>query len=171
MPASMLHPRYDPLAGTRPVQPDWSTLSALSMRTPVVLINPPDIAAANAQANAQAAQTAAATAAAAGGIQNQKDDDLVSAMLALQGQSPKQAALERQVKLADAIRNRGASLNTGSVNGAAPNWAGALADVVGAYKSGQMDKASQAGADALAGETRSAAQRYFDALRGASRGA
>jgi hypothetical protein len=163
-----LDPRFDPLALARAgVIPnvDWRQQLAQGA-APVQGVQ--DVAGANAAAQAQAMQSAAAAAAAAaGGIQNQKDDELASAVLALNGQSPRQAALQRQVKMADAMRARGSALNTGSVGGAAPNWAGALANLVGAYKGRQLDEQADASAGALADEQANAARKYFNALRAA----
>src|SRR5262245_29655106 len=124
-----LDPRLDPALAAMPRQVNWNLAQAPGAAALWYAPPAPDLAKENREAAAADAQSAAAAKAAAGGIQNQKDEDLASAVLALQGQSPKQAALMRQVKAADAIRQRGAALNTGSVNGSAPNWAGALAEV------------------------------------------
>ena len=163
--AGMIDPRYDPLAGSRPVQPNWNLAQIPGIAAQWFAPPPPDVAAQNKAAQAADAQTAAAQAAAAaaakGGIQNQKDEEVADAMASRQKLAPEDERIKRQLKTADAIRNYGHSLNTGSVGGAAPNWAGALADVVGAYMGGRQQKAADAAAAELGGKYADIAGQYF----------
>jgi hypothetical protein len=151
MAVSMLDPRFmpDPLAGTRPVQPNWNLAQIPGMAAQWFAPPPPDIAAANRAATTADAEAAAAAKAAAGGIQNQQDEEVVDAMASRYKLAPEDERIQRQFKTADSIRNYGRSLNTGSVNGAAPNWAGALADIAGGYLSSKERKAAEAAAAAL----------------------
>jgi hypothetical protein len=154
----------DPLAGTRAVQPNWNLAQIPGIAAQWFAPPPPDVAAQNQQATAAEAQTAAAQAAARGGIQNQKDEEVADAMEGRYKLAPKAAAIQRQLKTADAIRGYGHSLNTGSTNGGAPNWAGALADVVGGYMGRKERKAAEADAEVLGGQEGSIARKYFDSF-------
>jgi hypothetical protein len=49
----------------------------------------------------------------------------------------------RGMQQANALRNYGAQLNTGSERGGAPNWAGALANVFSNYAANKLDKTGQ----------------------------
>jgi hypothetical protein len=159
---------FDPLAGTRAVQPNWGMLQAppgaMPMQNAWSAPPPPDVAAANQAAQTQqAAQMAsAAQAAAAGGIQNQKDEEAVDAMAQQRYKLPtEKAKIARQFKTADAIRGLGQSLNTGSVNGGAPNWAGGIANVVGAYLGKKQQDQADAAAAALGGTEAGLASQYY----------
>jgi hypothetical protein len=160
--ATTLNPMNDPylqaLQG-RIANVDWTGAPKAPMVGPVQAA--PDVAAAAAQADAIRAQTAAAQAAAAGGIANQKEAEAVDAMASRETLKPKKAAIDRALKQADAIRDYGQSLNTGSVGGAAPNWAGALANVAGAYVGGKKQKQAEADALALGERSSDIAKLYF----------
>lgn len=156
--------QWDPLAGTRPQQVNWGQTpgaTAMPVQNPWSAPAPQDVASANAAAQAQQDQAAAAAKAAAGGIQAQKMDEASDAMANRYRLAPQADAIQRQFQTADAIRNMGAAQNTGSRYGAAPNWAGALANVVGAYKGKQMQDAAQASANALGGQYADIASQYF----------
>lgn len=160
-----IDPRFDPLAGSRPVQPNWNLAQIPGMAAQWFAPPPPDVAAQNRAATAADAQTAAASAAAAkaamGGIQNQKDEEAIDAMASRHKLAPEDARIQRSLKQADAIRNYGHSLNTGSVGGAAPNWAGALADIAGGYLSKKQTKEADAAAATQGEKYAGIAAQYF----------
>jgi hypothetical protein len=160
--------RYDPNFGVPssvPVQPNWNLAQIPGIASQWFAPPPPDVAAQNRAAMAADAQTAAATAAAAaaakGGIQNQKDEEAIDAMASRHKLAPEDERIQRQLKTADALRSYGHSLNTGSVGGAAPNWAGALADIAGGYLSGKERKEAEAAAATQGGKYADIAAQYF----------
>ncbi len=111
---------------------------------------------------AQTAQAAAPQAGAGAGDMG-IDPALVQAVLTLQGQSPQQAAMQRQLARADALRKAGPSMAQGV--GGMPNYLGAIAEGVAAYKANQLDKETAATGETLGTQRQSAARTYFDALR------
>lgn len=158
----MIDPRLDPLAGSRPVQPNWNLAQIPGIASQWFAPPAPDLAKDNREADQAAAATAAAAAAAAkGGIQNQKDEEDIEAMGNRYKLAPKGEAISRQLKTADSLRNYGHSLNTGSVGGGAPNWAGALADAMGGYMAGKERKAADAAALALGDQYSDIAKTHF----------
>ena len=162
-------PQYDPrFAGggfnpTMPVQPNWNLAMAPGAAAQWFAPPPPDVAKQNREAMAADAESAAAAKAAAAGIQNQKDEELTDAMSNRYRLAPEDERIRRQLKTADSIRALGHSLNTGSVNGSAPNWAGALADVAGGYLAGKERRAAEASAKELGGQYADIASKYFGA--------
>lgn len=155
MPA--LDPRFSGLAQQQGLIPNVDWRSALMPQGPQQVNQfgqTPDIAAQN--------QTSMAQQAAMAGVQNQKDEEAVDALAEQKYKLPaEKAKLARQFKTANAIRNLGSSLNTGSTGGAAPNWAGAIANVVGAYQGRKQDEAADAAAAALGGREADLASLYF----------
>src|SRR4030095_3121111 len=101
-----------------------------------------------------------------GGVQNQKDEEALDAMSRRYELAPKSEKIKRQFQTADTIRRLGSSLNTGSVGGGAPNWAGALANIAGAYMGKRQADEAQAGAAALGADERDIARAYFGANPG-----
>lgn len=100
------------------------------------------------------------------------DPQLVQAVLALQGQSPQQAQLQRQLARAEALRGAapaaGKQATTKTKFGefvAPPNYLGAIAGAMGAYKADQLESQAAATGASLADQRKTAAQTYFDALR------
>lgn len=156
---------YDPATDpTIPRQVDWSQLpGGMPMQNAWAAPPPPDVATANQTAQtAQADQMAAAAQrAAAGGIQAQKMDEAAEAMAGRYRLAPESEKIQKQFKTADAIRGLGQSLNTGSVNGGAPNWAGGIANVVGAYLGKKQQDEASAAAQALGGRYGDIASQYF----------
>lgn len=168
----ILPPNFGQLTGAMPVQNAWAAPP------------PPNVAQANQQAQQSQAETAAAQAAAGGvqaqkdaeaqdqtdtassianaAVQNQKNDEAATALGELKYGSPaKAAAIQRQFGTANAIRNLGASLNTGSQYGGAPNWAGALANVAGAYLGKKQQDEATAAAQALGSRNADLASLYY----------
>ncbi len=103
----------------------------------------------------------------------QLDPSMVDAVMGLQGQGTQRAGLERQYKLADALRansskqleGRSIPSSTGGMY-VAPNWAQGLASVAGNVMADrQMNRADERGA-ALDKERQGAQRGYFDALTG-----
>ena len=158
----MANPQYNPNLGMpaappgAPQQVNWgsSVMPQQNAWMGAAVPPPPDVAAANQAAAALAAQQ---------GIAAQKQDEALDALSRRYELAPKQAAIDKQLKTADAIRNMGSNLNTGSTNGGAPNWAGAIANVVGAYQGKKQQDAAQADAAKLGTSYRDIARLYFGA--------
>ena len=152
-------PQYNPnFPQGVPQQPNWGAA-----------IQPPPEAAQQAQAGPDlASQMAAAQAVQAAMAQQQQaantlPPEVVDAMASRETLKPKAAQIKRQLATADALRKMGSDLNTGSVNGGAPNWAGALANVAGSYMSRKEREKAEERETALGGEEASVAKKYFGA--------
>lgn len=159
-----LDPRFDPLAqaqqGVIP-QVNWAADAQGAPVQPVQFgqgQGAPDMA--SQLAAAQAVQGAMANQQAQAG---QLPQDVIDAMTERYALDPKAAKIKKQFATADAIRGMGSDLNTGSTRGGAPNWAGALANIVGAWKGQQMQDEAQTGADALGLRQGEIARKYFGA--------
>lgn len=96
------------------------------------------------------------------------DPGTVQAMLGLQGQAPAAASIQRQLTQAQAMRAQGqqglkqATFGNGQV--AAPNWAGAIANVYAQKKAGDMEKQAEGKSEALGTARQDALRRYFENL-------
>ncbi len=92
----------------------------------------------------QAAQGGIAAQQAAQGPQpGQVDPNAANAILGLNSQRGEQAKIAQQMKLADAMRASGAAQNRSTSPINTPNWAGALANVAGAYFGRKQDEGAQ----------------------------
>jgi hypothetical protein len=98
--------------------------------------------------------------------------EMIQAVLALQQQPQQQADIARQMKTAQALRSqfqpdsptgvmgaRGGSLAVG-----APNYLGAIGQVLGAYKAGKLEDDASVREKNLGVQKTDAMRRYFEAL-------
>jgi hypothetical protein len=107
--------------------------------------------------------------------------ELVQAILALQQQPQQQAGIDRQLKQAQMMRSQFAPDSPTGVMGArggnlavgAPNYLGAVGQVLGAYKAGKLEDDASTKQMNLGASKTDAMRRYFEALtnqRGAQLG-
>lgn len=103
----------------------------------------------------------------------QLDPAMVDQILALQGQAGQRAGLDRQYKLADALRaDSKAQLQAKTIPSStggmviAPNWAQGLTSVAGNVMADRRAAAADAAGGALDTQRQSAQRGYFDALTG-----
>lgn len=107
--------------------------------------------------------------------------ETIQAILALQQQPQQQSAIERQMKQAQAMRGQFAPDSPTGVMGArggnlavgAPNYLGAIGQVLSAYKAGQMEDDASVKQQNLGVQKTDALRRYFESLtnqRGAQMG-
>lgn len=98
----------------------------------------------------------------------QIDPALIQQVLALNSQGGQQAQIQRQLQMAQALRAQGLKgqqqATYGNGNVAAPNWAGAIANVLAARKAGQMETKADADTQQLSTDRQDALKRYFQAL-------
>jgi hypothetical protein len=91
--------------------------------------------------------------------------ELINAMLQLQMNKGKQSDINRQMQMAQALRENTAgpakATSPGGGRVGAPNWAGTLANVYGQYKAGQMDRQAQADSAALDEKRMIAAKKIY----------
>lgn len=106
------------------------------------------------------------------GAGGQIDPQTVQAILAMQQQGTQQSAIDRQMKQAQALRGQFSPDSATGVMGArggnlavgAPNYLGALGQVLAAYKSGQLEDDASVKQKNLGVEKTDAMRRYFEAL-------
>lgn len=111
-----------------------------------------------------------------GGMGGQLDPSMVNAVMGLQGQGTQRAQLDRQYKLADALRAGSSKMLEGrqipsSTGGmyVGPNWASGLASVAGNVMADRNTRAADERGSALDKERQAAQRSYFDALTGADK--
>ncbi len=115
--------------------------------------------------------TPGAGAAPAGG--GQLDPSMVDAVMGLQGQAGQRQGLDRQYKLADALRadskaqlqGRTVPSSTGGIY-VAPSWLNGLASVAGSYAANKQQGAADAAGAGLDTQRQAAQRGYFDAVTG-----
>jgi hypothetical protein len=100
--------------------------------------------------------------------QSQVTPELVRAMLAMQQEQSDQAKIDRQMKMANALRAQGMapvqSTSPGGGRVGAPNWAQAIANVMAARKGTQMADEQSASQMNVDNARIGAMRQYFDAL-------
>lgn len=96
------------------------------------------------------------------------DPATIQALLGLNSQQGQQAKIARQLQMAQAMRAQGQAgmkqQTFGNGQVAAPNWAGAIANVYAAKKAGDVEKQADADTSALSKDREGALRRYFEAL-------
>jgi hypothetical protein len=98
--------------------------------------------------------------------------EVVQAILALQQQPQQQAAIDRQMKQAQAMRGQFAPDSPTGVMGArggslavgAPNYLGAIGQVLSAYKAGKLEDDADVRSKNLGVQKTDAMRRYFESL-------
>lgn len=103
----------------------------------------------------------------------QLDPAMVEQVLAMQGQAGQRAGLDRQYKLADALRadsksqlqGRTVPSSTGGIY-VAPSWLNGLASVAGSYAANKQQGAADTTGAGLDSQRQSAQRGYFDAITG-----
>jgi hypothetical protein len=100
----------------------------------------------------------------------QLDPALVQHILAMQQLRPQQTAIDRQMKLADAMRaDASGQLNRGHMAGqmyVAPNVANLAASVFGNYMAGRKQSDAEQKEQNLGVQRQDAYRRYYDAMTG-----
>lgn len=107
-----------------------------------------------------------------GQMNGQLDPQTVQAILQLQQQGPQQAAITKQMQQAQALRGQFAPESPTGVMGAqggnlrvgAPNYLGAVGQLLAAYKANQMDDDASVKQKNLGVEKNDAMRRYYEAL-------
>jgi hypothetical protein len=106
------------------------------------------------------------------GNQQQLDPRLIAAMLQLQQQNPQQRSIDRQMKLADALRASSSDqmqgVNAGRIH-IAPNLANAASSLFQQYQAGKMGQDAELRQQNMGTQRQDAMQRYFQALTGGRR--
>lgn len=98
--------------------------------------------------------------------------ELVQAILSLQQQPQQQAAIDRQMKQAQMLRSQFApdsptgamGARGGSLAVGAPNYLGAIGQVLGAYKAGKLEDDADVRSRNLGVQKTDAMRRYFESL-------
>lgn len=105
---------------------------------------------------------------AAGGMQPQSQIDpaIAAQILALNRTSVDQAKVNRQMKMADALRGAAPGMMESRSPIQTPNWAGALAGLAGGLKARQLEGEAESGLKKIAGAREDAYSALIDQLRG-----
>lgn len=92
----------------------------------------------------------------------QLSPETIQAIMNLQQNQADQAKVQKQMKMADALRSQSQSGVQSSSKINTPNWAQALANVYAGYKGKQTEQEAAAKQDALTAERMQSLRKYFD---------
>jgi hypothetical protein len=98
----------------------------------------------------------------------QLSPEMIQAFLALNQQQGQQPQIDRQLQMAQLMRQQGQqgmqSISPGGGRAGAPNWAGALANIYAAKKAGDMEAAADTQTKQMGADRTDAYRRMFEAM-------